>query len=65
MKTKKNQITAKYTVEEDSKELIELMLEKSHLTVSDIFKTSLKKWINQNIDLLSENEKQKYKHLFA
>ena len=45
-------------------ELLSLMLKKADLDISDIFEVSYKLWINQNTDLLTEEEKEKYKHLF-
>lgn len=43
---------------------MELLLKKAKLTVSDIIDTTADVFINKNIDLLTKDEKEKFKKLF-
>ena len=44
-----------------TKEMIDTMLTRAHLTKSNIYDRELREWINDNLDLLSEKELKKYK----
>ena len=44
--------------------LLELMLKKAHLNINDLTDTFISVWINENQDLLSKTEREKFKHLF-
>ena len=45
------------------KELLELMLEKANLKKKDIIETALNRWVGNNLDLLTEEEKKRFDHL--
>jgi hypothetical protein len=57
----------KVQIELDSQvnELLDLMLQKAHITKSDLMSEFVARWLTQNYeDLLSESEQQPYKNLF-
>ncbi|GHT54057.1 hypothetical protein FACS189451_00970 [Bacteroidia bacterium] len=45
-------------------EMQNTMLKRANLTKKDILESSLKVWVNENLDLLSKSEIQKYEPLF-
>ncbi|TAE14200.1 MAG: hypothetical protein EAZ95_10280 [Bacteroidetes bacterium] len=57
-------ITKKVHLSKEHNELLDMMLKKADLSIDDLFEVSYKLWINRNTDLLTETEKEKYKHLF-
>lgn len=50
-------------VEKERKALLALMLKKANLTYDDIVEAALDTWMVQNIDLITDKEKQRFKHL--
>ena len=50
-------------VKRQKKELLELMLEKADLKKKDIIEMALNKWIANNLDLLTDEEKKRFDHL--
>jgi hypothetical protein len=60
-----NQVAKKVHLSKEHNELLDVMLQKAELSIDDLFEVSYKLWINRNTDLLTETEKEKYKHLFT
>jgi hypothetical protein len=58
---------AKISVSVDAgiKPLLDLMLKKANLNMTDLTDTFIVLWIRQNKDLLSQTELEAYKHLFV
>ena len=46
------------------KPLLDLMLSKANLTLTDLNDSFIRLWISENTDLLTKDEREKYKHLF-
>ncbi|GHT07368.1 hypothetical protein FACS189432_02490 [Bacteroidia bacterium] len=44
-------------------DLLNLMLKKAGLKYDDLITSSIKRWIGQNLDLLAENELEKFKQI--
>ncbi len=57
-------VTEVITVDKETKPLLDLMLKKANLSLSDLNDTFISLWIRQNKDLLNTSEADKYKHLF-
>jgi hypothetical protein len=53
----------KKTVQVDSSllPLLSVMLKKANLTLSDLNDSAIRRWINQNTDLLSPVERERFK----
>lgn len=51
-------------VEKDTNTLLEIMAQKAHLDTNKILETMARYWINDNLDLLTAKELEKFKHLF-
>ncbi len=53
----------KKTVQVDSSllPLLSVMLKKANLSLSDLNDSAIRRWINQNIDLLSQHEREQFK----
>lgn len=60
--TTKSKVTVEVSTEE--KELLDLMLKKASISYKDLFNTYTSLWVNQNLDLLTEAEKSKFKNQF-
>lgn len=58
----KNSETITKTVEVDANiaPLLDYMLKKAEVSLSDINKSFIKKWINQHLDLLTESDRKKF-----
>ncbi len=54
-------ISRTVTVDADIVPLLEYMLKKAKIELSDINDTFIRVWINQNMDLLTESDKKKFK----
>ena len=48
------------TVDANIEPLLEFMLKKAKIQLSDINDTFIRVWINQNLDLLTEGDKKKF-----
>ncbi|MDR3093685.1 MAG: hypothetical protein LBU62_03445 [Bacteroidales bacterium] len=44
-------------------DLLRLMLKKAGIRYDDLVTSSIKSWVGQNLDLLTESEVQKYKNV--
>lgn len=67
-KTTKNNNVVLRTVKIDTRhnELLNIMLKKAGLKIDDIFEASYKKWAINNVDdLLTKEDKEKYKDILA
>lgn len=53
----------KANVSEKEFALINLMLQKAKLTEDKILRVALKKWVNNNLDLLTEAELKQYEDI--
>lgn len=49
------------TIDASIAPMLDYMLKKANLKLSDINDTFIRLWINQNIDLLTDSEKKKFK----
>ena len=51
-------------IDAEVKPLLDLMLKKANLSLSDLNDTFISIWVSQNKDLLTPAERQQYAHLF-
>jgi hypothetical protein len=66
MKTSEKPSKVKMTVQVDAefKPLLDLMLKKANLSLSDLNETFIPLWIGQNKDLLTPSELEQFKNRF-
>jgi hypothetical protein len=55
----------KASVSEKERELIDLMLKKASVTEDKILRIALKKWVNNNLDLLTPTELKQYEDILT
>ncbi len=61
MKNTAQKISKTVNIDADIIPLLEYMLKKAKVELSDINDTFIRIWINQNMDLLTESDKKKFK----
>ncbi|GHT04579.1 hypothetical protein AGMMS49525_11080 [Bacteroidia bacterium] len=61
-KEKKN-VTERAEIEALQKDLLTLMLKKAGVKYDDLIRSSIKGWIGENLDLLADNEVERFKKI--
>lgn len=61
---KKSSAKVDFSMQSDKLALLNLLLERSESTLEDIVKAAATRFINSNLDLLSEEEKRQFASLF-
>jgi len=61
MAEKREQIEKKVSIDASIAPILDYMLKKANTNLSGISNSFVRVWINQNLDLLSESEKKKFK----
>ena len=60
-KSSKPMISAKIVLNNDSNEMLSLMLQRANVTPSDLLESAVSRFVAYNMDLLSPPEKAKFK----
>jgi hypothetical protein len=61
MADKRIQIEKKVSIDANIAPILDYMLKKANTNLSGISNSFVRVWINQNLDLLSDSEKKKFK----
>lgn len=48
-----------------SKELVALMLKRAGITKRDIYDVAMRRWVNANLDLLTEEERKRFEEVLS
>lgn len=48
-----------------SKELVALMLKRAGITKRDIYDVAMRRWVNANLDLLTEEERKRFEDVLS
>ena len=48
-----------------SKELVALMLKRAGITKRDIYDVAMRRWVNANLDLLTEEERKRFEDILS
>ena len=62
-KQKMESLRVSTTLDSDTKKLFKVLTEKANVKPGEIFSTSIRAWINNNLDLLTAEERKEFKHL--